>query len=90
MTSDIRAQNHLNYDLSHVPVLSLGQQLENVVLGVKQELKGDCAVMVLQNLVIIVPESLLMLNTHQEVVCHARMRYIMQQTRQKAGHDLQI
>mmetsp|Transcript_46435 Transcript_46435/g.34112 ORF Transcript_46435/g.34112 Transcript_46435/m.34112 type:complete len:87 (-) Transcript_46435:582-842(-) len=46
---DVRGQDHLDYYVSHVPVLSFTQLFENVILGIKQQLETQCAVVVLQN-----------------------------------------
>ena len=63
MPSNITAENHLDNDLANVPVLSFGEKLENVVLGVKEKFEGDGAVMVLQDRFDIVSDRLLMLDS---------------------------
>ena len=42
-------KNHLDDDLSNVPVLGFTQEFKDVVLGVEKKLEGDTAMMMFQN-----------------------------------------
>lgn len=46
MICHVSAQDHLDNDLTNVPVLGFTQLFENVVLGVKEKFEGNCAMMV--------------------------------------------
>lgn len=63
---NVARQDHLRYDLAHVPVLRLRQQLEDVVLRVQQQLEGDRAVVVLEHAAVVVAQRLRVLHRDQE------------------------
>ena len=65
---NVARQYHLRYDLAHVPVLRLRQQLEDVVLRVQQQLEGDRAVVVLEHAAVVVAQRLRVLHRDQERV----------------------
>ena len=65
---NVARQDHLRYDLAHVPVLRLRQQLEDVVLRVQQQLEGDRAVVVLEHAAVVVAQRLRVLHRDQERV----------------------
>lgn len=48
--------NHLDYDLTDVPVLSLTQQLKDVVLRVEKDFESDGTVMVLEDALVVVAQ----------------------------------
>ena len=54
MIRKVTRGNHLDYDLTDVPVLSLTQQLEDVVLRVEKDFKSDGTVMVLEDALVVV------------------------------------
>jgi len=54
VVGDVTGEDHLDDDLPHVPVLSLAQELKHVILRVEQELESNCAVMVLQDGLVVV------------------------------------
>jgi len=90
MVCDVCAQNHFGDDLSHIPILSFGEKLENIVLWIKKQFESNSTVMIFKDRNVIVPQSFLMLDSDQEIVVHPRMSHIMKHTGQKPRHHLQI
>lgn len=90
MAVDVRREDHLDYYLAYVPVLGLTEKLEDVILWIQKKFKRNRAMMVFQNLDVVVSEALWMLDTDQKVVFYSRMGNVVQKTTEETSHHLQV
>lgn len=87
---NVARENHLDNNLTDVPVLSLAEQLKDVVLGVEQKLEGNSAVMVFKNALVVVSECFGVSHCNQERIVHARVLDVTHKASKEGTHDIQV
>lgn len=90
VVGDVTAEDHLDDDLSDVPVLGLTQKFEDIVLRVEEEFEGDGAMVVLKDGLIVVAERLGVTHGDQKGVIHSGMLDVLQHACKESTHDVQI